>query len=465
MHRSARSALTLWVAPWILAGTIAPAAIAQSSAPEPVPTGVPALDDLGSTPRVEPSVDVKAVQLREKAQLEAVDAHLRFVLRGRGEELEQYEAWAAERPCPTCLRYFELTPETGIAQTLNGILDAVGGADHAAYLNLVSPADPVFFTEEWNWFRDVMDRPLESFSFQWSSDEIELNEAGLVATVPLTVLWNMPGGANREVSFPAAFHRTSSGAWKYAGRAWRVAEGAHAKVLFAEEHQREDAEAIIAALPAIMAHVHEGLETPMPEDYLQEVKIYTAMPELQYSIYPSYVDPLGGWNEPGEAIKLLDHGGDSFDVVVAHEYGHVVTFMMGPRITEAPWWVLEGTAELAAERFQGTRQARMLDRMVRRWAENGQLADWEDISDFRSTPNRLMAHVYVQGKHMMGYISERFGRSARNAWLVAIANGSSPDEASRSALGVGFAELDAAWRESLAPEEQPVDEPVGASPN
>ena len=62
-----------------------------------------------------------------------------------------------------------------------------------------------------------------------------------------------------------------------------------------------------------------------------------------------------------------------------------------------------------------------------------------------------MGHVYRQGQHMSAYITQRFGRTKRNNWLRAMANGASIDEASVKELGVpgGFAEIDRDWRSEV----------------
>jgi hypothetical protein len=143
----------------------------------------------------------------------------------------------------------------------------------------------------------------------------------------------------------------------------------------------------------------------------------------------------------------------------------VATFEFGPEATNMPWWVLEGVAELSAEKFVAMNQGKA-DRpeeygsgartTVERWARRGKLAAWADLSDFRSVKKDLMGHVYQQGHHMVGYISERFGRDRRNRWLRAMGEGHSIDQASREALGMGFDELDRDWRATLpAREEEP----------
>jgi hypothetical protein len=79
------------------------------------------------------------------------------------------------------------------------------------------------------------------------------------------------------------------------------------------------------------------------------------------------------------------------------------------------------------------------------------LADWADISDYRTSPAALKILAYHQGNHLVGYISQRWGRKARNDWARAMAAGQSLDEATRAVLGLAFVDLDQAWRSTLTP--------------
>jgi hypothetical protein len=71
------------------------------------------------------------------------------------------------------------------------------------------------------------------------------------------------------------------------------------------------------------------------------------------------------------------------------------------------------------------------------------------MADFRKTPQKWMMHVYKQGQHMLGYVSERFGREGRNAWLRAMAQGATLDDATQQVFKITFEQLDADWRASL----------------
>ena len=195
----------------------------------------------------------------------------------------------------------------------------------------------------------------------------------------------------------------------------------------------EVARRVVEVLPEVRAHVDNGFEIVI--ERVQEVKIYPTMRHLQASIYLSYVDGLSGWNEPGEAIKLLASNKSKeagLRSLLAHEYGHVATFEYGPRASDMPWWVLEGVADLSAEKFVARsggyedapgeygRDARSAGE---RWARRGNIAAWNDIADFRATERKWMGHVYKQGQHMLGHVSRQFGRGTRNQWLRAMAQG------------------------------------------
>ena len=116
-----------------------------------------------------------------------------------------------------------------------------------------------------------------------------------------------------------------------------------------------------------------------------------------------------------------------------------------------PWWALEGVAELSAERFAS--MGKDAENAVLNWYKKDALAKWDDLADFHkvqeSTVRELQGKVYKQGHHMLAYISDRFGREGRNAWLRSMAQGRTIDQASRDALQMGWPDVDAAWRASV----------------
>lgn len=337
-----------------------------------------------------------------------------------------------------------------IERVLAQMTEAVLAADADTYLRHVWAGDDFWRTEQRNWAADLAEHTPARFEAGIDADGLELGDN--TATAPFTVRWAMPPElVEREVAFTARFVRDDGG-WLYAGKDWLRTEGEGVTVLYASGYAGP-ADAAARVYPEIRAHVEDGFGVEIRTR--QHVKIYGSMEHLQFSIYLSYTDPLGGWNEPGESIKLLGDAARSEAVltqVLAHELAHVATFKYGPEARTMPWWALEGVAELASERFSpGLRS--QTDMMVARWARGDLLAPWDEIDDFRTTDQVWMMHAYRQGHHMLGYISEHWGREERNTWLREMAQGATLDEATRRALGISFEALDERWRRSLAAKE------------
>ncbi|MBC7772888.1 MAG: hypothetical protein H7210_10365 [Pyrinomonadaceae bacterium] len=341
-----------------------------------------------------------------------------------------------------------------IRAVMDEIQKAVLKGDKAAYLAFVCPDDAIFFKEQQNWAADFDHHIPVEYTITIKDDEGSFEAAE--SKFQMTTEWKMgedvPGAPTRKLTFAVVFKKVES-KWLYAGEDWIVLEapgvdgGAGARVKFFAGSEKR-AETIVAVLPEVRVHVDKGFGVKI--DRVQEVKVYKSMRHLQHSIYLSYVDGLGGWNEPGESIKLLaseSRGEDGAKVLLAHEYGHVCTFEYGDKASSMPWWVLEGVAELAAEEFRDDVDG--INATVRGWAKRDRLAPWLDMADFRKTDRKWMGNVYVQGHHMLGYISEKFGKESRINWLKSMAQGKTIDEASKEVLKMTFDDLDKAWRASV----------------
>jgi hypothetical protein len=384
------------------------------------------------------------------------------------------EVKPASRPGDQSRSLFKAEDPEALAAELHSLLRqmeaAVSTADIEAYMALVDDSDACFATEQAAWAKDLLRQPPERFTMTLE-DEPKIRADGS-AVVKVRSTWRMPGDSERFVALPTRFIRRGDGAgsaWSYAGEDWVVVEGDMVRVFYLGSGLDQVAKRVMEVMPEVREHVTEGFELEGKAEFtqrVQEVKLYPTMKHLQHSIYLSYTEPLGGWNEPGESIKLLAQAGTSarhLRVVLAHELGHVCSFELGPKANDAPWWVLEGVAELAAERFSGG--FRLTDRMVRRWHDTGNLIEWHRLSDFHGEAISHMRHVYSQGHHMLAFITDRYGRTQRNQWLTAMANGASLDDATREVLGLSFEQLDRDWVSSLqtAAEGQgrsPVEEPV-----
>ncbi len=343
----------------------------------------------------------------------------------------------------------------GIRALLAEMSEAVEAEDIGDYLSHIAPDDVAYLTEQRNWAADLRDHPVHEFELTLSDPGgLVVSEHGW-AVGEVRMRWRLGEFEPRkDVRFRARFTPAghADGVWFYAGEYWTVVRddrhGAPCRAM-APEGLESVALQIVEVLPSVRERVDAMFG--ITNDREVQVKVYPTMEHLQASIYLSYEDPLGGWNEPGEAIKLL--AGPSLKArnlrrLLAHEYGHVATFVLGERVDDAPWWALEGVAELAADTVAGhTSGARA--RMVRGWADKGALKAWDQLDDFRGEAGMYAQWVYVQGWHMLRYITERFGDGARNDWIAMLAAGEDLDIATRRALGVGFDELDTSWRGSL----------------
>ncbi len=354
-----------------------------------------------------------------------------------------------------------------IEEVLASMERSVLAADAEAYMRHVLAEDARFHQEQRNWAAELKKHRPPSFDLSIGPSRAGFTEAfeGDEARFELAMAYRMQSGhaatlpLGARASWPAVFvHRDPDGEgpesarWLYAGEQWseQGAPGFVVKYFAGAEDTVRD---VIEAFPVARAHVNEGFGIDLDEP--QIIKLYDDMEHLKATVYLSMPDTvLGGWNEPGESIKFLTRYARDvrgWTRAFAHEYSHVATWEMGPRIKDAPWWVHEGVAELAAEQFDigGNRSN---DHLIRGMAGQGKLAAWDAIADYQTAAADVKMMAYHQGHHLMGYVSARWGRDSRNAWLRRLGQGASVDEATQAELGLSFAELDAAWRESLAKE-------------
>lgn len=373
-----------------------------------------------------------------------------------------------------------LTEAQAVAASMQA---AIHAGDAAAYLKHVVPAggalgDTCFRQEQVGLAGDFAKRPVPDFAWTLEAGEVTIREQGITPRdlwptpaavntptrleLRASMSWT-PAGASkpRNLVLPVAFVRADAGAaWLYAGERWqrhvRDAEAstgfAGALVRFAagDKVLAKEASLIAAQLPRVRREVDEHFGVRVKG--VQEVKLYRSKAHLQGSVWLNYTDSLGGWNEPGESIKILvtDSTARRILGIVAHEYGHVASFELGPKATGAPWWALEGCAELASEGFRTDAKAKR-DARVAGWLKRGELAPWADITPFPLKPEhaRFNAHVYTQGEHLLAFVRDRFGADGYRALLVAMCQGESVEAASEKGLGKPWLEVDALWRAEI----------------
>lgn len=360
-------------------------------------------------------------------------------------------------------------PRTEIEAVLAEMSRAALAADKDAFLACVARDDPTLLAEWRHWAEQLTQAKPERFNLAIGEGASTFEPAR--AVFPLVMSWLITsgpkeswgaGGTPRTVTFPPVVFSKEDpdgegplpARWLFHGESWerRQCDGFVICWLPGSERVVND---VSQAFPVARDHDNEGFEVRPPA---QVLKLYTSMEHLQASVYINMPDHiLGGWSEKDESIKFMTtytSGVKDWTNAYAHEYGHVCTWELGPLPRKLPWWAEEGVAELAAQEFRAGYWDR-LDAQMRGRAAKGTLAPWDDITDYITTKPSLKHLAYVQGNHMVGYISQRWGREGRNAWLRDMAAGQSLDEATRARLGRPFEQLNREWRTNLGEKPAP----------
>ncbi|MCA9271788.1 MAG: hypothetical protein KDA31_01960 [Phycisphaerales bacterium] len=338
-----------------------------------------------------------------------------------------------------------------LESTLSGMAASALAADMDGYLEYIWQGEPTLYQEHWAWAKDIERIAPDVLIYELMSEPVQ---EGDEAFADLRITWNTENwdGANRVIDLPVRFVH-EDGKWFYADRDWEEKDGDGVRILFVAGLE-ESADRALEIWPSIKESVEAGFARTL--DHPQVIKMYTSMPELQFSIFPAYVEPLGGWNEPMESIKLVgrDFSRGHLKGVISHEYGHAMMFAVPPhdiaveRAHAVPWWVHEGVAEFAAQGFTPNRGRSKF--AVEHWLDTGELRQWDELTDFYTVKPEHYGQVYTQGRHMIGYIDETFGADARREMMESLMEGMTLNEASEHALGESWDTVDQEWRMSIA---------------
>ena len=329
-------------------------------------------------------------------------------------------------------------------QTLvTGMQAAVLAGDRDAYTALVDWSDPVFALEHTRWVDD--------WAGEHPVDEFALTAARLVAgkdvaTAELMMRWSVEDDPQaHQAQFPVSFTHGEDGAWRYAGEQWTAIEGDGYRVL-AVPGLEDAAELTVDSFPAIWEYATDALDF-VPEG-TTEIKLYGDGWSLVATVELS-LPLIAGWNEPGEALKLVADTSvlspERIDYVLAHELTHRISFEMAGQAHGAmPWWLEEGLAEHVAARYAGGTDDGHLE-LVRDLVAQDALVPWDDIADWETTSVNLWPYVYPQGEAFVDYVTDAFGVDARNAWIMDMAQGMLLDDATEAVFGVPFDQLDGSF--------------------
>lgn len=133
----------------------------------------------------------------------------------------------------------------------------------------------------------------------------------------------------------------------------------------------------------------------------------------------------------------------SLPPVIAHELVHLlIDRRMGDRVLAVPLWLNEGLAEMLSGSDRFTSRA-VLDQAV----SSGGLLPFSTLTE-QFPEGRLAELAYCQSRAFVEHLSQR-GEALLRA-LDLMASGTSTDEAFAQAFGSSLADLELAWRRSLA---------------
>ncbi|MDX2118274.1 MAG: hypothetical protein SFY96_08850 [Planctomycetota bacterium] len=349
---------------------------------------------------------------------------------------------------------------------------AIYQRDSIGFLALCTDADPMTAAERRYFARDFIDTPVHfiaTTAFEPRRRRVP-GVDGVVVDAAVQWLWEyrdtVPGTttpskpvSRRHVDY-ARFIKTSDG-WKYDGPIWdkTVKDGIE---VWAMPRLHTAATNAADAFRDVRASVEATMNVHHKRN--QVIKLFHTSDQLKFSIALSYNDDIDGWNEPNESIRLVstpDQSRDDFRGLIAHEYGHVCTFALGPTANDMPWWTLEGVAEMCAEPF--TRDGVNNLRELRSMADKGTLVPLKDLADFGKVTPQNFGHVYTHGHAIVTWIRRTKGSAVLDRWLRAMSNGTSYEKACIDLLGMTPAAIEQQWRLSLgaspvaAPNPKPSD--------
>ena len=359
----------------------------------------------------------------------------------------QFEAaWRAERLDP--LR----ADAEAIQATVGARAEAVLEGDAAGFLATVNPADPVLRTEERNWFADLADHPVLSYTA--TGRIIGWSPGGEEAVVALTVGSVISGGQSSRVTYESRFVR-EDGRWQYAGVAWNELASEHFVLKYQDRpddeavrlsaHDEAWAQRVLDLAEAAYERVTADLEAtpPLP----QEIKLYDDGELFRTSVFLSLPDWASGWTEPGEAIKLRMRDGSEHTLqrIMAHELVHQVLFAQGLESA----WLHEGAANFEAGRalplgthWMAGRYAPVVQEAVRRHNELPlySMPSWEEVPDDQAEL------FYAQSWSVVSFIAERHGLPGLRRLIARSIDSDDTATNLRAALGVDPEAFVDEWR-------------------
>ncbi len=305
-----------------------------------------------------------------------------------------------------------------------------------------------FAVEGLNFAADLGRTPQPTATYRFSG----IRTDGPQGRASLALSWERQPGQVSRVSLPVVLNRQGE-VWRYGGEAFvALPAGGFTLDILDVPGLPARATSVAPLLPQAAAHVADVLGLQVPA--AATVKVYPDMPTLSASVALS-LQPVGGWNEPGEAIKLVLPGGNSPATellrVLSHEFTHLsVSAAAGPgRDKRLPWWLHEGLADFVARAYwtPGATQSRR--ERVAGYARGGWVP-LSELADFNTVPEDRWTYVYAQGLGLVEFLAATKGKEAPMQLALAFADTGEADGAAQALGFSSFADLETKTRAWLA---------------
>lgn len=354
---------------------------------------------------------------------------------------------STETPTPASDVEFDLSRSIALME------NAVLAADLDAYMAYIWKDDPVFLADHTRWAQDWVDHPLSVFQidlFNIRSDSP--NEA----SARMSTLWGQQDrsgdGSAGGATISGDFYREGD-TWQFAGARWETVDLDGIRFYYFSNEiidNQPQADVVVDYLPSIYTGL--TLEFEFVPEHVAHIQMYESPVTLQNWTRLS-IPSIARWNEPGESIKITLSPSNTapHESTVANEYTRFLLYeMAGGTHGNFNWWLEEGIAEYGALRFRTLSQRNRILKQIAELSlapENAEerLIAWDRLDTEPDLLADQMEVAVYQAYTVVLYITETYGKEARNAWIRAIAIDQTIEQATQAELGTSLDALIADW--------------------
>ncbi|MGB3714522.1 MAG: M28 family peptidase [Candidatus Promineifilaceae bacterium] len=324
--------------------------------------------------------------------------------------------------------------------------NAVLAGDQQAFVETVYPREPALVSSELNWFADLFQHPLDSFSV--SAHPVALLPNGDVLA-GVTMSFRLVGGGDENIELTTLFKREGSD-FQWAGTSLTTVSGPTIAIRHPEGDDQlasdllADAEAIYAGLADQL-----GVESPEP----LTIELFENNEEFRAAVALSFpaASWISGWSSDGTPIRLrllpVSTAAD-YQSVLSNQLARQLLYQLGVQSE----WLLKGVSNYLAGPLDGGVTRRVTSASLPELLE---AATEDRLYDFRNMPDDARANEVsfelsrVQSWDSIRYLIETYGWGALLELLSEHGAGSELDSAMRATLGESLSSFAADWETSL----------------